>query len=503
MNFIDSLLNRITMYRLVLYYLIALLVSAGVLGYFSILPNSPLSIAYSTAVVVVASGVANYIFAKIWKAVPGDTSFYITALILASIVTPVSPENIQGAVVLAIIGVLAMASKYVIAIKGKHIFNPAAVAVVLSALVLNHGASWWIAGNIPLMALVIVGGFLIARKIQRLDLVFSFFAASLITIAVLSVTDPLSNVRATLVHSPFFFLAFTMLTDPATMPGRREMRIAYGILVGIWFAPQLHIGSFHPLPEMALIFGNLFAYIVTSKDRLMLTLKEKKEIALNTYEFIFSPNKPLRFEPGQYLEWTLPHKKGIDSKGNRRYFTIASAPTEGDIHMAVKIGDPASSYKKELLELPLGEVISAGQLAGDFTLPKNTKKKLVFIAGGIGVTPFRSMVRYLFDGPPRDVVMLYSNKTAEEVAYYDLFERAGSELGIKTIYALTADTREFSGSHKGMIDRNVITSQVPDYKERLFYISGPRAMVLSFEKTLSELGISKRHIKTDYFPGFV
>ena len=235
----------------------------------------------------------------------------------------------------------------------------------------------------------------------------------------------------------------------------------------------------------------------------MLTLKEKKEIALNTYEFIFTPNRKVNFNAGQYLEWTLPEKKDTDRKGNRRYFTIASSPTEGDVRMAVKITDPSSSYKKELLNLPLGSIISAAQLAGDFTLPKNPKKKLVFIAGGIGVTPFRSMVRYLFDSQKRDVVMLYSNRTAEEIAYYDLFERAHKELGMKTVYALTSDTRIFTGSHQGMIDTAMISQEVPDYRERTFYISGPRAMVVAFEKTLSELGISSRQIKTDYFPGFV
>ena len=91
-----------------------------------------------------------------------------------------------------------------------------------------------------------------------------------------------------------------------------------------------------------------------------------------------------------------------------------------------------------MLEMTPGEEIMAGQLAGDFTLPRDKKKKLVFIAGGIGVTPFRSMVKYLSDrGEKRSVVLLYSNRTTAEIAYRDIFDEAARTIGLKTIYAIT------------------------------------------------------------------
>jgi len=503
MNFIDSFLNRITMYRLVLYYLIALLGASALLGLFNVLPYSPLAIGFTVAVLVVSAWASNLLFAKVWHAVPGSASLYITVLILALIVTPVAPGDIPGALMLGVIGVWSMASKYLFAVRGKHIFNPAALAVGLSALFLLHGASWWVAGNVALLPIVLVGGLLIVRKLQRFDLFLSFAVSALATVALTTHGDPLHAVWTTLLHSSFFFLAFAMLTEPATMPPTRLMRIAYGIIVGIWFAPAMHIGSFYFTPELALLLGNVFVFAVSPKGRLMLTLVEKKEIAQGTYEFSFTPNMRLGYYPGQYLEWTLPEGKGTDARGNRRYFTIASSPTDSLVRLGVRLTEPLSSFKQSLLALTPGTTISAAHISGDFTLPEKPEQKVAFIAGGIGITPFRSMIGYMVDTKQqRDTVLLYSNKTGEEVGYYDFFESAKATIPLKTVYALTNDTRPFVGTVHGFIDATLIQREIPDYKERTFYISGPRSMVVAFQKTLRELGLPGSHIRTDYFPGF-
>lgn len=489
------------MYRLVLFYLITLLTGGVVLGALGLIPYTPLAIIFSASVFILFSGITNQVFSHVFSATPGNTSFYITALILTSIVTPVTPGDVQGTLLLAALAIWAMGSKYLFAIGRKHIFNPAAFAVATSGLFLAHSASWWIAGNSYLVPIIFFGGFLIARKIQRLDLVIAFFVSTLATVYFLSGASA-DALKMTLLHAPVFFFAFTMLTDPATMPPTRDMRVAYGVLVGMWFAPGVHIVNFYFSPELALLLGNFFVYLVSPKGRFMLTLTKKEEIAQHTYEFTFVPEKTMPYLAGQYLEWTLPEGKKVDAKGNRRYFTIASSPTEKEVRLGVRMNDAPSSFKQTLLALEIGDTISAGQLAGDFTLPTNQKKKLVFIAGGIGVTPFRSMVQYILDTGKRDVVMFYSNKKAEEVAYYDLLERARTAIGMKTIYALTDDTRSFTGSYNGMINADIIKKEVPDYKERTFYISGPRGMVLAFETALKDLGIRQSHIKTDYFPGF-
>jgi ferredoxin-NADP reductase len=279
--------------------------------------------------------------------------------------------------------------------------------------------------------------------------------------------------------------------------------LVYGALTGLMFAPQFHLGPIAFTPETALLTGNAFSYLVSPKWKLMLKLKEKKEVGPDTYDFAFEPDRKVTFKPGQYLEWTMPPGHA-DNRGNRRYFTIASSPTEDLIHLGVKFYPKPSSFKRGLLDLAPGDVITAGSLSGDFTLPEDKTKKLVWIAGGIGVTPFRSMARYLIDkGEKRDVTLFYSCKTAPEFAYNDLFTQAAS-IGLKTVCAVTDDKTapiDWQG-HRGFIDSQAIISNVSDYKERMFYLSGPHTMVKSFESTLAKLGVPRSQIKTDYFPGF-
>jgi Na+-transporting NADH:ubiquinone oxidoreductase subunit NqrB len=173
-SIIDNFLNKITMYRLVLYYLVALVVVAGIFGALGILPYSPIALTFSVAVLIAVAFVTNELFAKVFKAQPNTESIYITALILALIISPVAPTNLVGVSFLIWVAVLAMASKYILALNKKHIFNPAAFAVALTAFAIGQSATWWVGGNLPMMAFVVVGGLLITRKIRRFDLVLSF-----------------------------------------------------------------------------------------------------------------------------------------------------------------------------------------------------------------------------------------------------------------------------------------------------------------------------------------
>jgi Na+-transporting NADH:ubiquinone oxidoreductase subunit NqrB len=145
-NLIDNILNRITMYRLVLYYLIFLVVAAVALSLFGLLPFQPLDLLVSLSVLVFVCWVANSTFARVFNVPANTESLYITAFILALIITPRSPGQTlaAGSVFPLWAGVWAMASKYILAIRRKHIFNPAAVAVALAALTLNQAASWWV-----------------------------------------------------------------------------------------------------------------------------------------------------------------------------------------------------------------------------------------------------------------------------------------------------------------------------------------------------------------------
>lgn len=502
---IDNILNRITMYRLILYYLIFLLVAALTLGLFGVIDVSPYLLLFSMLFLLSICWIVNQIFSYFFGAPTNVESLYITALILALIITPA--QSISSLIFLVWAAVWAMASKYIIAIRHKHIFNPAAFAVALTAVTISRSASWWV-GTMWMAPFVLVGGLLIVKKIRRFDMVLSYFIAAFLTIFTFYIFKGGNLIVAAgkiLFESPILFFAFVMLTEPLTTPPTRFVRVLYGALTGFLFAPQIHIGSFYSTPELSLIFGNVFSYVVSPKQKLLLKLDARVKAANNTYDFIFKSDERLSFKPGQYLEWTLP-QENPDSRGNRRYFTIASSPTEDDVLIGVKFYDNPSSFKETLATMKVGDEIVASQLSGDFTMPRDQRKKLVFIAGGIGVTPFRSIVKYLLDrNEKRDIVLFYSNNVAQDIAYKEIFDMARIRLNIKTIYTLTDKTVPLPANwagKRGFVDEKMIKEEVPDYHERIFYISGPNAMVKAFKEILSKMGIEQSKIKTDYFPGY-
>lgn len=509
MKFIDDILNKTTMYKLVLYFLIFLFLLAFPLAYFNQLPFSTTELLYSSIFITFVCFITNKIFSFAFDAPTNSESFYITALILILIITPMTstdPSSYFAFIFWA--SALSMASKYIFALKKKHIFNPAAISLVITGIIFSAGASWWI-GNMYMSPFVFVAGFLIARKIKREDLFLSFIFTYIILIlgnniltnSSISLFKDLSD---SILMSPLFFLAGIMLTEPLTTPPTKNMRIIYGVLVAVLALPFLNFFNFSFTPELALVIGNIFSYIVSPKEKLLLSLVEKRLLASDTYEFTFASDGDLAFKPGQYMEFTLAHRSP-DNRGNRRYFTIASSPTESDLKLGIKFYPMLSSFKNRLLFLEKDDHIIASQVAGEFVMPKNKNTKLVFIAGGIGVTPFRSMIKYCVDMKEnRDIILLYSNKAAEDIAYKKIFDEAVNTLGIKVIYILTDKNSTIADSQTriGTIDMNLIKKEIPDYMERTFYISGPHGMVASFEDSLNDLNIPSSQIKVDFFPGF-
>ncbi|MDB5563337.1 MAG: hypothetical protein JWN11_2755, partial [Hyphomicrobiales bacterium] len=466
-KFITNFIDRTTMYRLVLYYLAGLLAAAFVLGFFKIMPQDPTKIAFSTVLILISCAASNWVFAKIFRTPPNYESPYITALIIALIMSPVAASDLAGVGALISASVWAIASKFIFAIGRKHVFNPAALGVALTAVLLNQPATWWVAGNVAMLPFVVLGGLLIGRKLQRFDLIGAFLLVNLATVLATATPDSyLNTISETLINSPALFFAFVMLTEPLTAPQARWPRLAYAALVGILAAPNVHFGDFYLTPELALLAGNLFNFLISPKGKFALTLVRIEQAGAGAYDFIFKSDRKLSFQPGQYLEWTLGVKHP-DNRGNRRHFTIASAPTEPLVRLGVKFYEESSSFKRALAAMKPGDQIQASQLGGSFVLPKDPEMKLAFIAGGIGITPFRSMVGSFLDSKDRrDAVLLYSNRIIEDIAYYDFFERARTQFGMKTVYALTDDTFTFPGAHTGAIDAKLIIREIPDYQER-------------------------------------
>ena len=483
-NYVSNLLDRITMYRLMLYFLLfifgwmVLLTTARVLSY------NPLDILLAGVFFGIICNGANYLFARLFGARTNLESASITALILSLIVGPL--PFLPNTLILGVIGVLSQASKYVFAVRRKHIFNPAALAVFITAIVMSRGASWFV-GSIYTLPLIFLGGVLILLKIKRLEAALSFFTIYLLT----SLLSYGLN-GTTLLSSPIWFFMFVMLIEPLTSPSNRNLQIIFGALTAFsLFLIQQIFPSFPYGVETALLVGNVFSFIASPASNNTFEFKKKAEVARDTWTFYFEPTSIFKFLPGQYAEWTYPHSKP-DSRGVRRYFSISSAPGEGQVSLTMRYSPEHSSFKEALFNMKAGEKIEVSGPMGEFVLPRDASIPLCFIAGGIGITPFRSMIGHLLEkGEKRDIVLFYSNKTEEEVAFRDILDKAES-IGVKTIYVLT--------EKDGYIDEKMIKERMPDYKERAFYISGPERMVRSFSLMLSRLGV--RRVKTDFFPGY-
>jgi len=433
----------------------------------------------------------NNVLGALYRLPVNQESALITGLLLFFIMLP--PSSRAGWLALVVAGVAAMASKYVITWRHASILNPAAVGALVVSLTKLGSAGWWVA-NKPLFVLVLITGFLTIRKLRRFSLLFCF-AVPAILINVYWLTHDGTSLGSALqlamMSYPVLFLGAFMLTEPSSMPQTNQLRLLFGVIVGFLFASRLHVDYITASPHLSLIFGNIFAFAVSSRAAVRLRLVSKTEIGPHLYDFAFTSDKNLRFTAGQYMEWTLPSVK-IDSRGNRRTFTIASSPLEKLVHVSLKEFDQGSAFKNSIMELKEGDYIDASHVAGDFVLPESKTQKIIFIAGGIGVTPFRSHAAdMILHKETREIVLFYLANTTSDIVYKDVWKVA-ARYGLKMV-PLTDGVR---------LDAALLASEAPDYLESLFYISGPPPMVSAYKKMLKDVGVASSRMHTDYFSGY-
>lgn len=488
------------MYKVVLFGLLFLALITFLYSLIGILFFSPISLFSSFALLLVFSFLFNAIFSKIFKVTTNAESSLITALILFFIMHPLS--TVEEVWVFILAPFLAMGSKYLLKFNKKHFFNPAAFALVVIGFLQIPQVSWWI-GNSDLFPFVLVVGLLVLRKVRKFRLFTTYFIFALISISIFAYLNDrniFSILYEAITSYPILFLGTIMLVEPLTTPSRNKTQMVYGGLVGMLLGVQFHhFGSIHSSPELALLIGNVYSYVTGYRQRLELKFIEMKELGEGIYEIVFAKNKNFHFIPGQYMEWTLGGFRS-DMRGNRRFFTISSSPTEDYIKIGLKISDNGSKFKKKLSNLIKDEKIYANSLSGDFIISER-HKKYVFLAGGIGVTPFRSIIKNAVDKNEKlDAYLFYACSKEGEFVYKDLFESA-EKLGLKVFYVCSHPSKKWIGI-KGKVNSKMIKSEVKDYKDRNYYLSGPNVMVNSYKKQLKSLGIAQNKIKTDYFSGY-
>lgn len=228
------------------------------------------------------------------------------------------------------------------------------------------------------------------------------------------------------------------------------------------------------------------------------TLDHTEDVAKNIRTFWFKPPKPVRYTAGQFIEMTLPHANP-DERGIKHWFTLSSSPSEKLISITTKHAvERVSTFKQVLFGLEPGAEITISEPMGDFVLPKDIARPLVFVAGGIGITPMRSMIKWLVDNQEhRTIQLIYAANALEEVAFRDLL----NDYGCPTDIILSDPPKNWQGL-SGHLDSAKILELAPDVDNKLYYLSGPEPMVEALEKDLVLSGVDKRRIVGDFFPGY-
>jgi ferredoxin-NADP reductase len=206
-----------------------------------------------------------------------------------------------------------------------------------------------------------------------------------------------------------------------------------------------------------------------------------------------------RYTAGQFVELALTHLES-DSRGIRRWFTLSSSPHEPELTITTRLARrDGSSFKKALLAGASGTAVEISEAMGDFVLPKSTVIPVIFVAGGIGITPIHSMLSWLASvHEQRDIRLLWGVKTEEDIIFQDTFRGAGVHATI-----VVSEPSPSWGGERGRLTAENILGLKPPTDDTLMYMSGPESMLKALEKDLLAHGVQKRQIVTDFFPGYV
>ena len=232
-------------------------------------------------------------------------------------------------------------------------------------------------------------------------------------------------------------------------------------------------------------------------------LKEKQEIAKGTLLATFDLlGEDVEFKPGQYFFVTLPDVGHQDERGLRRHITVVTSPNEkGVLGFATRMRD--SAFKRSLREVPPGTEVEVEPPKGDFVLPEETSRPLVFVAGGIGITVFRSMLRYIREeGLPHRVTLIYSNRDQESTAFLDeLRELEQENPNFRLVLTMTQDPSWDGESRK--IDTQFFRDYLEDdLNEYTFLVAGPPGMVEAMQEALAETGVKEENVVAQRYSGY-
>ncbi|REC98127.1 ferredoxin-NADP reductase [Microbacterium sp. AG157] len=504
-----GLIGRVSMYRLVMASLGLLAVISLVLSFAGLVVPQPLAIVSSAVVLAAACALTDLVAQSLLRTPRRLESSLITAGILLFVLRPtVEPVGLAG---LALAGVVASASKYLLAWRGRHIFNPAAtgaaVLTIVSIWAPDLGSSAWWVGSPWLAGPVLVLGILLLLRTDKLPIVLvfwvvamavAFFRTSVQFQAAGFPVDVPSVLLQVAFSSPFLFLGAFMLSEPLTLPPRRVQQYVVAILVGVLAGWPLPLGEITLGQERALLVGNLLAFLFCLRAAVRLRVARRRDVTPTVRELSFHAARPFSFHPGQYLELDVPHRRP-DARGTRREFSIVSAPEDlPEVRIAFKDGSQ-SSYKRALAAVEPGSTLAVTGVWGDFVLPSRPTSPVLLVAAGIGVTPFVSQLRHLVaTGQDRDVVLVYVVSEAAELAFRDEIAASGIPVVVFSRDEPLDLPTGWVWAGPDRVDAEGLFRTVPDIAQRSAYVSGPPRLIAALAPALAKA----KSLTTDAFAGY-
>lgn len=502
MKKLDTALGRVPMYRLVTIVLAVLVVAAIVASIGGAISFTPLDLIASLATLLVVCYLSNRLFGLIFRTRPQSESAVITALLLFFVMWPSS--DLDQLWTVALTGLIAMASKYLLVWRGRHILNPAAAGAFVITLTGLNASVWWVATG-PLLPLVVLGGLLVLYRTREIltALVFVVVSAAIVVARLASAGTPLVDaVSTTFVSYPIVFLAAFMLSEPLTLPPRLWQRLGVAALAGVVFSVPVSIGAFATTPELSLVVANIVAFFFGQRAAIRLRYVDSRQLTPTAWEFVFEPVTRPRFRSGQYIELGLPHR-AADARGTRRIFSIVSSPAaHNSLSVAMTVDrERPSSFKAALSTLERGSEIRATRIAGDFVLSPGSDSPVVLVAGGIGITPFISQLADPENALRlNDAVLLYSVRGTDELAYAPAIAAAGIRVVVLSADRPAALPNGWVWAGSSRLSAELLREHVPDVGGRMAYVSGPPAMVDHSRSVLRGAGV--KHVRTDAFAGY-
>ncbi len=234
------------------------------------------------------------------------------------------------------------------------------------------------------------------------------------------------------------------------------------------------------------------------------TLLVKREVAEGTMEFSLKRPSGFEYQAGQTIDLTLINPPETDAEGNTRTFSLVSAPQEPDLTIATRMRD--SAFKRVVKDMPEGSELSVEGPFGSFLLHENANRPAVFLAGGIGITPFHSMIAdATARSLPHKLFLFFSNRRPEDAAFLDdfvAFEKQNPHFTlVATMTDMEKSARTWDGE-QGYIDAAMLARHLPADAHAIYYLAGPQGMVTAMRTMLTESGVSNDDIRFEEFAGY-